>query len=337
MKQLFGLIRARLEQGEPLVLVTVITASGATPRGAGARMLVGREGRLAGTIGGGAVEYRSEQIAGEVLREGSSRGHDFRLSRADVENLGMICGGACSVFFTYLPAGDREVLALAERALELLDRGEALWLLCDLKNGGRLGLYSGKEGFFQVENGDFLLPKLTRLPALISEGGRAFFAEQIGDRSRVLVFGGGHVARELVPVLSHVGFRCTVVDDRPEFATEEWFPTAERVICCDFGRIAEAIEVTQEDYVCVMSRGHAGDTQIQAQVLPKHPRYVGVIGSRQKAAGVRRVLREEYGIAEADLDRVTTPIGLAIGSETPAEIAISIAAQLIQVRALLSQ
>ena len=82
-----------------------------------------------------------------------------------------------------------------------------------------------------------------------------------------------------------------------------------------------------------MTRGHAWDTLIQAQVLPCRPRYVGVIGSRRKAAAVRETLRECHGLSEEELDLVTTPIGLDIGAETPAEIAVSVAAQLIGVRA----
>lgn len=337
MKELFERMIAQLEKGEPLVLVTVTAASGATPRGAGARMLVGREGRLAGTIGGGAVEFRSEQIAAEVLRDHSSRGHDFCLSRSDVQDLGMICGGSCSVFFTYIPAWDAEVLALAEKVEQGFRKDAGLWLICDLKHGGRLGLYSGEEGFFHVEDGEFLLPHLKKRSTRITEDGRDFYVEKILDAGRVLIFGGGHLARELVPVLSRVGFRCTVMDDRPEFAKPEFFPGAEQVICGDFGRISDYIQVTEADYVCVMTRGHAGDTLVQAQVLPRHPYYLGVIGSRQKAAAVRRRLKEEFGIPDEQLDRVTTPIGLDIGSETPAEIAVSIAAQLIQARSLLSQ
>ena len=106
MQTMLKLIKTRLSAGEDLVLVTIIASSGATPRGAGARMLVGKTGRLRGTIGGGAVEYRSEQIAARVLKERSSLGHDFSLTKDDVQDLGMICGGECNVFFHYLPAGD---------------------------------------------------------------------------------------------------------------------------------------------------------------------------------------------------------------------------------------
>ena len=91
MRNMLKTIKDKLEHGQSLVLVTVIASSGATPRGAGARMLIGSEGRICGTIGGGAVEYRSEQIAARVLKEKTSLGHDFTLTKDDVQNLGMIC------------------------------------------------------------------------------------------------------------------------------------------------------------------------------------------------------------------------------------------------------
>ena len=321
MRQMLQEMKTRLLAGEDLVMVTVTASSGATPRGAGARMLVGNSGRIRGTIGGGAVEYRSEQIAKTVLQEKSSRGHAFSLTRDDVQNLGMICGGACNVFFHYLPAGDPEILALAEAAEARFVRGEDAWLVSDLGDGGRLYL---------TDKGDTtLLPYLTRQPHRVQTQGHELYIEQIVTGGKVYVFGGGHVAQELVPVLTHVGFRCVVLDDRPEFASKTLFPTAEQVILGDFHNISASVTIGSEDYVCIMTRGHAGDTIVQAQVLKCRPCYCGVIGSRHKAAGVRKVLKEEYGLTEEELNRVTIPIGIPIQAETPAEIAISIAAQLI--------
>ena len=116
MRKMLKTMKTHLNRGESLVLVTVIASSGATPRGAGARMLIGKSGRLCGTIGGGAVEYRSQQIAAQVLNEGTSLGHDFTLTKDDVQNLGMICGGACNVYFHYLPAGDAHTITLCDTA-----------------------------------------------------------------------------------------------------------------------------------------------------------------------------------------------------------------------------
>ena len=123
------------------------------------------------------------------------------------------------------------------------------------------------------------------------------------------------------------------MDDRAEFTRPELFPGAQQVIQGDLRNISNYLRIGSEDYVCVMTRGHAFDTLVQAQVLKCRPCYCGVIGSRAKAAGVRKVLKEEYGLTDAELDLVTTPIGLDIKGETPAEIAISIAAQMILHRA----
>lgn len=325
MREMMKTIRQRLLAGEELVLVTVIASSGATPRGAGARMLVGRDGRICGTIGGGAVEYRSEEIAGEVLKQKCSRDHSFTLTKDDVQKLGMICGGGCDVFFHYLAPGDTGAIALAEEAEKGFAQGKDLWLISDIENGGRLSLAD--------KSNEALAPWLTRHPKWVREGERNWYIEQICDAGRVYLFGGGHVSQELVPVLAHIGFRCVVMEDRAEFASPALFPGAWQVILGDYSRISDYFQIGQQDYVCVMTRGHASDTVVQAQVLRCRPSYCGVIGSRHKAAGVRRVLKEEYGLEDRELDLVTTPIGLDIQSETPAEIAISIAAQLIQHRA----
>ena len=327
MRNMLKTIKNKLTAGENLVLVTVIASSGATPRGAGARMLIGKSGRIGGTIGGGAVEYRSEQIAAKVLEEKTSLGHDFTLTKDDVQNLGMICGGACNVFFHYLPAGDPHILDLCEKAEAEFQKGSDLWLLTDVGANGQMGLYSQNTGFWGITVPETLT--LSRHP----ERSGDIFAEQINCSGRVYVFGGGHVAQELVPVLSHVGFRCVVMDDREEFTKPDLFPGAEEVICGDLRRLSDYMTIGSEDYVCVMTRGHAYDTVVQAQVLKCRPTYCGVIGSAFKAAGVRKTLKEEYGLIDEELDLVTTPIGLPIKGETPAEIAISIAAQMILHRA----
>ena len=327
MRNMLKTIHNALTCGEDLVLVTVIASSGATPRGAGARMLVGRQGRICGTIGGGAVEYRSEQIAAKVLEEKTSLGHDFTLTADDVQNLGMICGGACDVYFHYIPAGDPHTLTLCEKAEAEFRRGSDLWLLTDVGPADQMGLYASETGFWGISVPEGLT--LTRHPERTGD----IFAEQINSCGRVYVFGGGHVAQELVPVLAHVGFRCTVMDDREEFTKPELFPGAEAVICGDLTQLGNYLTVGNEDYVCVMTRGHSHDTVVQAQVLRCRPTYCGVIGSPHKAAGVRKKLKEEYGLLDEELDLVTTPIGLNIKGETPAEIAISIAAQMILHRA----
>lgn len=334
MRNMFKLMGEKLSSGQDMVMVSVIASSGSTPRGAGARMLVTAEGRLCGTIGGGAVEYRSEQIAAEVLKEKRSGLQDFSLTRDDVQNLGMICGGAVKVFFRFIPAGDQATLRLCKRAEELFKLGRDLWLISDIGKGGSLSLYTRQEGFFGLENPPrWLSAAMTGHPARIEQDGQDFYLEQINSSGRVYVFGCGHVAQELVPVLSRVGFRCVALDDRPSFANAALFPAAEEVKIVDFEKLDDYVNITSEDYCCIMTRGHAYDAVVQAQLLKTPACYIGVIGSRAKKAGVFKKLSEEYGYTETDFKRITTPIGLEIKAETPAEIAVSIAAQLIEIRA----
>ena len=144
----------------------------------------------------------------------------------------------------------------------------------------------------------------------------------------VYLFGGGHVGQELCPVLSHVGFRVVLFDNRPQAALPERFPQAVRIILGDYRNIFEHVTVTDRDCVVIMTPGHQSDFEVLSQVLTTPASYVGCIGSRHKAAATRERLAG-LGFSPADMDRVHSPIGLPIGGETPAEIAISIAAQLI--------
>lgn len=149
----------------------------------------------------------------------------------------------------------------------------------------------------------------------------------------VYIFGGGHVAQELVPVLNHLDFPCVVFDDRSEFANESVFPDAKECIVGDFEQIGKYVDVKEEDYVCIMTRGHLSDYVVQKQILGTPASYIGVIGSRRKTATIREKLLAD-GFPESEIDRCKSPIGLKIHAETPAEIAISIAAELIEKRAL---
>lgn len=333
MRMLLQTAKTHLENKENLALVTVIASSGATPRGAGAHMLIGESGRLYGTIGGGAVEFRSIEIAQKVIQEKASRTHDFSLTRDDVQALGMICGGDVKIFFTYLSADDHQLMALLDAAEERFQAGNDLWLICVVSANGTLALYDHVHGFTSSDMPPALTDALKRKPQLVELDSQFYYVEQINSAGRVYVFGCGHVAQELVPVLSHIGFRCIAMDDREEFAQKSLFPDAEDVLLVDFDHIDNHLTITAEDYACVMTRGHASDAIIQVQLLRTPAAYIGVIGSARKKAGVYQKLREEYGFGDDDFARITSPIGLDIQAETPAEIAISIAAQLIAVRA----
>ena len=307
MKDVMRELLCSLERGENCLLVTLIDGSGSTPRGAGAQMLVGAAGRITGTVGGGAVEKRCEELALGLLREETSGMQHFSLNPADV---GMVCGGEVTAHFQFVSASDGAWRALVGEALGFIARHERACLTLR-EDGGAPTLRAGDGGFCR-ENGTFTLPL------------------EVGER--VIVFGAGHVAQKLCPLLASVGFCPVVFDNRPELAREDLFPEAERVICGDFSRIAEYLTVTAEDYLVVMTNAHLNDMEVEDQLLRGAFAYLGVIGSKRKTLAVNEQLRVR-GITDAQLATVHTPIGTPIGAVTPAELAVSITGEMIAVRA----
>ncbi len=335
MKGLFQALRQCMLDGDNTVLVTVIASSGSTPRGAGARMLVSKNGRLYGTIGGGIIEYKAGQLAEEILKDKRSYTKGYKLAPKQVEDLGMICGGDVVVYYQFVSAGEQSFLSLVERILTLLDNDEDSWIITDItdETAWSMGVYSKTTGMAGLELSENELEPLLKGRSLqINAGGKKYYTEPLVRAGKVVIFGGGHIAQELVPVIAHIGFRCTVMDDRKEFANSKLFPMADDVIVGNFEKIHESVVVTENDYVVIATRGHNYDLIVQEQALRTPACYIGVIGSRQKIAKTNARLLEA-GIPKEALERVYTPIGVSIKAETPAEIAISIAGELIMVRA----
>ena len=314
MKNLFKAIQKQQEAGKACYLAALIECEGSTPRSSGAYMLVGEQGLLYGTIGGGGMEYAAQCLAQQKVAAGGSFVKMYDLS----PKAGMACGGSCQVQFCYLPATE-QTAQLAAQGLQALAAAEPWWFLLPL---GETAAYP------QIKKD---LP-LAGHRGLWQEAAQSFYAEEYGYDGWVYVFGAGHVARELVPLLCHVGFSCVVLDDRAEFADAAVFPMAERVQQVDFCNLGAVCQLSQRDYAVVMTRGHVHDANVERYLLSTPAKYIGIMGSKGKAALARAALLAE-GFSEAQLARVTTPIGLSIGSETPAEIAVSIAAQMIKVRA----
>ena len=337
MRKLFKQVLEALEKGEDGVLVTIIASSGSTPRGAGSHMLVRKDGSTAGTIGGGAVEYRSVQRAQTAIEEKSSYIHSFVLGKEQVADLGMICGGDVVVCFQYLDHENYKFIDLCKKIEEAYDKDEDSWLIMDITSESSWGLgicsksagFTGIEGITEEEKDILLQNKAVQK----NFGERKYYSEPLVRAGCVYIFGGGHVAQELVPVLAHVGFRCTVFDDRPEFTSDTLFPLAEQTIVGDYDRIFDYLELRECDYVCVMTRGHQSDYVVQRQVLTKNTCYIGVIGSRRKLETLAGKLMAD-GVTREQIDSCHSPIGLEIYAETPAEIAISVAGELIAVRAV---
>lgn len=315
MDRILAKLLYELEKKIDTVLVTIVADRGSAPRGTGSQMLVEENGRILGTIGGGAVEARSEEMALEVLKKKESMCHLFRLNTNDKEDIGMVCGGNVKVLFQHIPGDSAAWTALAGAVLDRVAKRQPGWLVLKT-DGSDPALLDEQDGVILGEAGE---GECVRLPLPIGE--------------RAFIFGAGHCAQALAPLLNTVGFRVTVFDERAEYANRESFPTAEQILVGDYTKLADHVTFTEDDYIVVMTSGHSYDTVVQDQVLRGPFAYVGVIGSRKKTASVNRKLRER-GVPEEAIARVHTPIGTAIKAVTPEEIAVSIAGELIYVRAL---
>lgn len=332
MKKLLDSVIALLEGGSDAVLVSVIGSSGSTPRGAGAKMLVRPDGSSIGTIGGGRVEYEAQKHAASIYADRRSGTVGYNLAPNDVADLGMICGGKVTVYFQYIAAGDENTLALLRYLRTALDGTESVWLVRKLKDNDviDMGLYTQDRLLFSSSIDEDAIRPMLKSRTMISAD---YHVEPVVTEGTVYVFGGGHVSQQLVPVLSKVGFRVVVFEDRPEFSTPELFPTAAEIIRGDFKDIkGSGVELTSRDYVVVMTRGHQNDYEVLAQALPTGVPYVGCIGSSRKVATTTERLLAA-GVSREMLTHMHSPIGLPIKAETPEEIAISVTAQLILHRA----
>jgi xanthine dehydrogenase accessory factor len=170
-------------------------------------------------------------------------------------------------------------------------------------------------------------------PLAVTVEDKRFFVEPTVLPGTVFLFGAGHVSRPVAELASIVDFQTVVLDDRAEFANAERFPRTEQIkVISSFPQAFEGLEIERDSYIVIVTRGHLHDKTVLEQALKTDAGYIGMIGSRRKRDLIYQELLSK-GFSQSDLERVHAPIGLAIGAETPEEIAVSIVAELIQVRA----
>lgn len=316
----FSALTHCIRQGGAPVLCTIVDSAGSAPRGAGARMALLSDGTWIGTVGGGAVENLVQQRASAVMDGTAQGGLEHYSLGGEASRTGIVCGGAVTVCIQTL--GEKQ-LADLERLIEFLKSGNPCLLL----------IHNKEQVYDLVAYGEGELPEtLAGRPQTAPLFEDGMYTEPMGWDGVLYLFGGGHVGQALAPMLSQVGFRVVVFDSREEIAQPQNFPGAEKVVLGSFENIGEQVQLTRRDYAVVMSPGHQHDLEVLCQVLEQRPYYVGCMGSRKKKAFLWGEL-ERRGFSREQIETIHLPIGLDIGGETPAEIAVSVTAQLIQVRA----
>lgn len=341
MREILDETQRLLESGQDFALVKLTADRGSTPRAAGAEMLVRRGGTIAGTIGGGLLELTMMRAAAEVLEERCSRVTDMDLSGSDVaSDEEMLCGGSAEVLITYVAPGDPTLLDICAAIRAAAAEQRRAWFFtimpaaeggsveyCLLQDDGSIvGARPCEPKALRTAVGKIAVHGSTKLA-----DGRDVLVEPLDVPATVVICGAGHVGHALAPVALGAGFRAVVLDDREEFADPQRFPGA-NVVLAPFGAALARLGVGEQSYVVIVTRGHVHDMDVLQQALRTPARYVGLMASRGKRARIVAALREA-GFSDGDIARVHSPIGLSIGAETPAELAISIVAEMIQVRA----
>jgi xanthine dehydrogenase accessory factor len=326
-----------------LVLATIVEAAGSTPQVPGASAIFGGAGLLAGTVGGGLLEARVESVAAAARRDGHARLVSIRLDADPADMEGAICGGAARVL---VDPGVGEARAVFGSALDgfrgrriglILSRiaaadGSYVHVLRSWLPAEDLGAEGSKDLSADERRAAGEALRDGR-PRLTGEPGRLAFLEPVRPLPRLVIAGAGHVGKAVARLGALLDFSVTVVDDRAEFASPANVPEADEVLAGEIGATLAGLGLSTADYFVIVTRGHAKDAEALRAVVRREAAYVGMIGSRTKIGLMRREFLEKGWATAGEWARVHAPIGLDIGSQTVEEIAVSIAAELVRVRA----
>ncbi|MHC4413691.1 MAG: XdhC family protein [Planctomycetota bacterium] len=291
--QLFDQAADLLEASRKVALCLLVKSNGSTPASAGAVMLVDDVAETYGTVGGGCVEAEIRRRVFAMMSEGQTGLLHFKLDHDYGWDDGLICGGSIDVAVA-LPGDGRRLRDVAQA-------------------------YRRREP--------------AELPVIVDPGdggGRRQYVLELPPRPRLLIAGAGHIGRALCGLACELDFDVSAFDDRTDMLERFIPPPARRVA----GPVAETIRrepIDHETYIVIVTRGHRHDAQVLRVVAEQPARYIGMIGSRRKVKLIFDELQAGGVPAEA-LKRVCAPIGLDIGSVTVNELALSIAAQLVEVR-----
>ena len=331
-KEIYSEIVQLLENGEELILATIVSKEGPTPAALSSKMIVKKSGfETVGTVGGGCLEAEIIKKAQNVMRMEKPEIVKYRLEDEDPESW-LICGGTVEILVEPISLNHKPIFEKAVTILMNDSRGVFCTVISE--NLTKKSIISGIDWF-----GEKPLEKITK--RITSE-----YDTVIGDEKpqkikgnvfldplippvHVFIFGGGHVSLYLSQVTKSVGFHVTVIDDRMKFTDKKRFPHVDNTLCADYEEVFEKIDIDGNSYLIIVTRGHKHDALVLEKALNTEASYIGMIGSRKKVITLYKRLIEK-GFDRKKLEKVFSPIGLDIGAKTPEEIAISIVSELIK-------
>jgi xanthine dehydrogenase accessory factor len=338
-----------VEQGRDFAVATVVAVGGSAPRQPGAALAVDADGTAIGSVSGGCVEGAVYELCRQALEDGEAVLERFGYSDEDAFAVGLTCGGVIDVLVTPLRAADpaRPVLAAALAAAaqgraaavariasgpaELL--GKALLVHPDGRYEGGFDAHPELDRAVAAEAGAFLEAGRTGALEIGERGSRCgapltVLVESSVPPPRMIVFGAIDFASALVRIGKFLGYRVTVCDARPVFATRTRFPEADEIVVEWPHRYLERTEVDARTVLCVLTHDAKFDVPLLKLALRLPVAYVGAMGSRRTHLDRNKRLRA-VGVTELELARLRSPIGLDLGARTPEETALSIAAEIV--------
>jgi xanthine dehydrogenase accessory factor len=312
----WNLIRNSMESKIPVMLLYVLESKGSSPGRQGFFMAVNASGLMDGSIGGGMMEHKFVEMAKEKLHSSSTRGTEIKKQVHDksaVKNQsGMICSGEQTILLYTLRPEDLNHVKNIIQSLEQNLNGTLT-----LSPAGILFYADPPEvdyGFFIPSESDWL------------------YVEKTGFKNNLYIIGGGHCALALSKLMRSMDFYIRVYDDRADLKTMVENDAAhEKFSINNYEQLAAFIPEGTNEYIVIMTFGYRSDDIAIRSLLGKNYRYLGVLGSQTKINKLFDDYRKE-GINENWLQQIHTPIGLDIHSQTPEEIAVSIAAEIIRVK-----
>jgi xanthine dehydrogenase accessory factor len=334
---------------ETFGLATVVQTFSSAPREPGAAMAVSTAGEVVGSVSGGCVEGAVYELATEVIASGQPVLRRYGISDNDAFAVGLTCGGIIDIFVE--PASEARFKALGEIA-DAVRTGKPVAVATIIEGPGEIGfrriIWEGERSDGTLGAGDrldqavdddargMLAQGLTGVRRYGPDGERrrdelAVFVQSFAPAPRMLVFGAIDFAAAVAKAGKFLGYRVTVCDARPVFATASRFPDADEVITDWPHRYLAGISTDERTVICVLTHDPKFDVPLLEVALRLPAAYIGAMGSRRTHEDRFARLREA-GVTEAELARLRSPIGLDLGARTPEETAVAIAAELIQLR-----
>lgn len=311
--------------GTPVATATVVSTERSAPRDPGAMLAVSERGEVAGSVTGGCVEPAVFEEAREVLAGGAPRLRTYGIADEEAFEVGLPCGGTVHIFVDALDPSVAEQLARA---------------VADERPVARVvpvsGPHAGAERLvFADDTPDDEVGRVAQellaagAASLVEVDDEQIFVDSFAPRPSMYVFGAVDHAAAVAEIGRLLGYRVTVCDARAKFVTPERFPAVDELVVEWPDRFLENAPVDERTAICVLTHDHKFDVPLLKVALASNAGYVGAMGSTRTTEERAKLLRAE-GVSDEDLARVHAPIGLRIGARTPREVAVAVAAELIE-------